>query len=447
MIEYSQWELMVRQDRVALLSGLAGASIPDPETNAMPLPLPSDDRLRRASTRVVAALAARFGSEHLETVEDAVQDALLGAFKRAGHEAPPKDLTSWLYKVARNRVIDLLRRGARTQPLAGEHSTAGTDLLGDEIIQDAELRLLLMCCHPALSSTSRVALALSVAVGLTAPQIAGVLLMSEPGARQVIVRAKRRLRELGVGLEPRDTADLDARVESAMDTIYLMFSEGYFSVAGDTVVHPELCHEAVRLCGSLLDSPQTLRPGTQALAALLLFQMARLAARQDRDGDLIVLSLQDRSRWDARLIAAAFDLLTQSASGEIVTAYHLEAEIASYHARATSVEDTDWAAIVRAYDALARISPSPVVSLNRAVAVGELLGPAAGLAALDSLQGPDRERLEGYPFYHSVRGALLLRVGSHQAARAAFQRVLTGAVAGPLRRFAESHLGPMSNSG
>lgn len=395
--------------------------------------------LRRARARVVASLVATLGAEYLEIVEDAVQDALVSALRTWAHVDAPTDPASWLYRVARNRAVDILRRDRRHAPLdeqlVAQHNQ---EELSETPVSDDELRMLLMCCHPLLSPPARVALALSAVGGLTAPQIGRALLITEPTARQILVRAKRKLRQESVELTMTDPTDLDERLDAALAAIYLMFNEGYCAFDGERLVRPELCHEAMRMCGILLDSPLTAQPRVCALAALLFFQGARLSARTDSGGNALRLADQDRAAWDRRLTAIAFDLLDKAASGAHVTTYHLEAEIASYHARAESMATTDWGAIVRAYDALVSLNPSPIVRLNRAVAIAERDGVAAALLELESLEAVPA--LATYPFFHTTRGHLLSREMRHAESRIAYTRALSLAASQPAHRFIAARL-------
>jgi RNA polymerase sigma-70 factor (ECF subfamily) len=389
----------------------------------------------------VAALTSALGAEHFDVAEDATQDAILSVLKAAERGEHPADLSSWLYRVARNRALDLLRRSGRLTPLGFDDVVSQPDPNeGPE--SDAELLMLLMCCHTSLPATARVALALSAVGGLTAPQIARALLMTEPALRQVLVRAKRRLRDESVDLAVVGPADLEARLESALATIYLIFNEGYFSLDGERVVRDEMCKEAVRMCGLLLDSPRTTRPDVHALTALLLFQMSRLSSRTDDKGDMVLLARQDRSTWDQRLLGAAFQQLELAAAGDRATTYHLEAEIASYHARAPSFEKTDWSAIIAAYDALSLLNPTPIVTLNRAVAIAERDGANRALEAMESLEKD--QALVSYPFYYTARGDLLLRAGREPEARQAFERALALATSHPVQRFVEDRLKALS---
>jgi RNA polymerase sigma-70 factor (ECF subfamily) len=395
------------------------------------------DELRRAAAKVVASLTASLGAESLELVEDAVQDAIVSMLTASAHGTLPADAPSWLYRVAHNRAIDQLRREGRLLPLGGEPVAAAASW-AEPHEQDAEVRMLLLCCHPSLTPIQRIALALNVAAGLNAGQVARSLLMTESATRQVLVRGKRRLRERGVDLALEGDSDLADRLDAAIATIYLIFNEGYLTLDGDQLTRPELCRESIRMCGVLLDSPKTANPATHALAALLLFQMARLDSRRNEHGDVVLLADQDRSTWDRRQIAIAFTLLAKAATGDVVTTYHLEAEIASYHARASAATDTDWDAIVRAYDALAAMNPSPIVQLNRAVALAERYGPAAGLQALERI---DPNALRDYPFYHTTRGALLERAGCRDESSRAFERALALATSQPVQRFIMARLG------
>ena len=398
----------------------------------------ADDVFRRAGARVVAALAASLGARHLDLVEDAVQDALVSAMRSWAHGGVPDDPAAWLYRASRNRALDLLRRD-RGEASLDEHEGVHVDERWSEPhVHDAELRMVLMCCHPRLSPTSRVALALSVVAGLTAPEIARALVVAEPAARQLLVRAKRRLRDESVELTLPGAADLDERLDATLATIYLMFNEGYCAFDGERLVRRELCREALRICGLLLDSPQTARPRVLALAALLSFQSARLDARTDADGNVIRLADQDRSRYDARLIGLGFELLGRAGEGSTLSIYHLEAEIASHHARATSMAATDWNAIVRAYDALVALNPSPVIALNRVVAIAERDGVNAALADLDALRGVPA--LESYPFLHTTRGELLRRSGRVAESAAAFAHALALSISQPARRFISARM-------
>jgi RNA polymerase sigma-70 factor (ECF subfamily) len=398
-----------------------------------------DTALRHARARVVASLTGSLGAEHLELVEDAVQDALVSALRVWTESGPPRDLASWLYRAARNRVTDMFRRERRSSSLDDEMLASADHAWADPRVADDELRLLFMCCHPALPPTARVALALSVVGGLTAPEIARALLMTEPATRQVLVRAKRILRTDGVELTLPGTRDLELRLDAVLSTLYLMFNEGYSAFTGPNLVRPELCHEAMRLCGLLLDSPLTGQPQAYALGALFFFQAARLDARSDRDGNPLRLAEQDRSTWDWHLIAVAFSLLEKAAAGKSVSTYHIEAEIASHHARAGSVDSTDWHAIVSAYDALLALNPSPIVRLNRAVAIAQRDGVEAALSELEPLESIPA--LTAYPFFHTTRGHLLSQAGHHGQARAAFTRALSLATSEPAHRFVEARLG------
>lgn len=406
----------------------------------------TDDVLRRARSRVVASLTATLGAEHLELVEDAVQDALVSALKAWTHADAPADPTSWLYRAARNRAIDILRRERRHTELDDQLLASHVEDLSEPLVRDNELRMLLMCCHPVLPPTARVALALSVVAGLSAPQIARALLVSEPTARQTLVRAKRKLRDESVELALTGVPDLEDRVDAALSTLYLMFNEGYNASDGEQLVRPELCHEAIRMCGVLLDSPLTATPRVHALGALLFFQTARLNGRTDGDGNPLTLADQDRTRWDQRLISIAFEHLEKAGTGTALSTYHLEAEIASYHTRAASLDSTDWDSIVRAYDSLIEINPSPIIGLNRAVAIAQRDGVGAALSELEALESVPS--LATYPFFHTTRGQLLARAGRHAESRMAFAQALTLATSLPVHRFVAARLGlePLSKN-
>ena len=390
----------------------------------------ADRTFRHAGARIVATLAAQLGADHLDLVEDAVQDALVAAINTWTDGDLPLDPAAWLYRAAKNRALDILRRDARSQPLSEMTGSSASEVSETEMM-DSQLRMLFMCCHPSLSPAARVALSLNIVGGLSAPETGRALLMSESAIRQVIVRAKRKLRDSAVSLALPAQHDLQDRLDSVLDALYLMFNEGYSAYEGERVVRTELCHEAIRMCGLLGDNLTTDLPPVHALTALMLFQSARLDARSGDGGEAITLRHQDRSRWDRRMIVAAFSELELSARGSSVSRYHLEAEIASYHAGSESYEATDWSAIISAYDALLDMAPSPVVALGRAVAVGERDGPLAGLRELKTLD--DDAALADYPFFHAARAELLKRSDNIGESREAYSKALALTLSNPVR--------------
>ncbi len=390
-----------------------------------------DLTFRTSGERILLRLVAHLGEHNAAIAEDAVQDAFIAGLRAWPQSGLPSDAPAWIYTTARNRALDLIKRENRSDPIDDDRLPSPGHGFTTELMDD-ELRMLFMCCHPRLSSASRVALALNIVGGLSAAQIARALLLSESAVRQSIVRSKRRLREEAITLELPTASELEGRLDSVLSSIYLMFNEGYSALEGESVVRIELCNEAIRMCGLLTDAPATDFPPIHALAALMLFQGARLAARAGDGHQAITLRNQDRNRWDMRMIALAFSELERSAEGSAVSTYHLEAEIASYHARSETYEGTNWSGIIAAYDALIELNPSPVVRLARAVAVGERDGSARGLAVLEELRSD--HVLSDYPFFHAARAELLKRVGRVQESREAYTRALALSVSAPVRR-------------
>ncbi len=389
---------------------------------------------REESGRVLALLARRFGD--LDLADESVQDALTEAARTWPGRGVPDNPAGWLLAVARRKAIDSLRRTSsarrRTMAAAAELTAGaeeppppGSPLIvdgpGSCNVDDDRLRLMLLCCHPALGRDAQVALTLRLVGGLSAAEIAAAFLVPEPTLAQRIVRAKRKIRDAGIPL--RIPADLDPRIDVVLSVLYLVFNEGYLSRSdsGD-VVRVDLVDEAVRLT-ELLAALLPDHPEVLGLLALQRFHRSRLATRTDAGGDLILLDHQDRTRWDRGEIAAANALLHRAISRMRPGPYQLQAIIAGYHANAPTAADTDWPAIAAAYRQLVSMTGSPVVQVNHAVAVAMVDGPAAGLAVLDTLDGVD-----GYHLFHVARAELLVRSENPAAAARAFARArdLTG---------------------
>jgi RNA polymerase sigma-70 factor (ECF subfamily) len=402
---------------------------------------------RRQAGRVVARLTRLLGPANVELAEDAVQEALVRAVETWPYHGVPDNAAGWIYKVAHNIAIDLIRRdrtfSARSDAIVAELSrsagaSAKADLAAlDEQIRDDELRMILMCCHPEISPDARVALSLKITGGFSVREIARAFLSDEAAIAQRIVRAKRQIRERGLTLDLPSGAGLEERLDSTLDVIYLMFNEGYSAHEGAALLRQDLCFEALRL-GRIVAASPLAAPRVHALVALMALQAARFPARVDPAGDLVPLEDQDRSRWDHRLIALGFRHFDESIAGDRVSPFHVQAAIAATYARASSDAAVDWRVIVDLYDQLVAIHPSPVVVLNRAVALSRLHGPAAGLTALEPLQTDPM--LRHYHLLMSVRGQLLLGVGRRAEARAAFEAALACECSDPERRFLERQL-------
>ncbi len=371
---------------------------------------------------MLALLTRRFGD--LDAADDAVQDALITALT-AWQSGVPESPAAWLYTVARNTLIDQVRRErasrrrleAAAPELTAHHTTTDAEE-EDDLIMDASslgderLRLLLLCCHPALDRDTQVALTLRLAGGLTAAEVAAAYLLPEATLTQRVVRAKRKIREAGMPLTI--PADLDERLDALLRVLYLIFNEGYLSRGAVHVTRVDLMAEAIRLTRQVVDEVPA-SAEAEGLLALELYHRARSASRVDAVGELVLLEHQDRTGWDLAAITEANGHLHRAMARMAPGPYQVQAIIAGHHANARTAADTDWSAIAELYAQLGRMAPNPVVELNRAVAVGMADGPLAGLAVLDRLTG-----LDEYHLFHATRGELLARAG--RPAAASFER-------------------------
>jgi len=378
------------------------------------------------SSRLIAALARVTGDVGL--AEDFAQDALLAALRSWPETGVPDNPGAWLMAAAKNRALDHLRRVRRAdrahaeigRDLGAERERAVADLDAalDDDIGDDLLRLVFTSCHPVLSREARVALTLRLLGGLTTAEIARAYLVPEATIAQRLVRAKRTLADARVPFEVPRGPDRDARLSSVLEVLYLIFNEGYAATAGDDWMRPQLCEEALRL-GRILASLAP-EPEVHGLVALMEIQASRTKARTGPVGEAVLLLDQDRGKWDHVLIGRGLAALAKAEASGPPGPYALQAAIAACHARARTAEETDWARIAALYGELTRASPSPVVDLNRAVAVGMAEGPAAGLALVDALRG--EKALEGYHLLPGVRGDLLAKLGRPGEARAEFEK-------------------------
>jgi RNA polymerase sigma-70 factor (ECF subfamily) len=402
----------------------------------------SEHLFRRESGRLTAALTRIFGVHNLMLAEDVVQDAFCRALEVWKVGGIPDNPAAWLMTVAKHRALDIIRREQRARTFAPELARmlesewtlapAVEEAFAGSTIRDAQLRMMFSCCDPRLPEEVQVALVLNILCGFGAPEIAGAFLVSRAAVEKRIARGKKVL-AASKRLFDLSDAQCAARLSAVRRALYLLFNEGYHGASAEGAVRSELCGEAMRLTMLLLESPQTTSPETGALAALMHLHAARVPARLDPAGDLNPLLEQDRSRWDAHLVEQGLALLDRSAEGAVVSAFHVEAAIAAIHATAGSVDETNWTAIVHLYDRLMAIAPSPIVGLNRAIAIGQRDGPECGLAALRSI--PDSERLQHYPFYAAALGELELRCGHLSAARDHFSTAATLARNDAERRF------------
>ncbi len=382
--------------------------------------------LSAARPQALGALTRYF--RDLDTAEEAFQEACLRALKAWPENGPPRDPAAWLIFVGRNAALDQVRRRRKEQALPADDLISDlddaeaplADRLDESHYRDDVLRLLFVCCHPDLPSTQQIALALRIVSGLTVKEIAKAFLVSEAAMEQRITRAKRQVAAANVPFEAPGAVERSERLAGVAAMLYLVFNEGYSASGGEAQVRGPLCEEAIRL-GRLLLRLFPSEPEIMGLLALMLLQHARAKARLDTDGSIVLLEEQDRALWDKVSIAEALALVDKAMRHRRPGPYQIQAAIAALHARAHIPEATDWAGIDRLYAALEAIQPSPVVTLNRSVAVAKLRGPEAALAMIEPLG----DRLSGYFHFHGVKGAYLMRLGRANEARTAFDKAIS----------------------
>ncbi|MGE3275163.1 MAG: RNA polymerase sigma factor [Vicinamibacterales bacterium] len=406
-----------------------------------------DHLFRREAGRMVATLTRALGSRHLQLAEEAVQDALLVALQQWPFRGVPDDPPAWLFRVAKNRSLDRLRR-ERTASLKAPAVAAGThrlqpppeSLLAGEpaALEDDQLGLMFLTCDPTLPRDTAVALTLQVVGGFGPGEIARALLADRRAVQQRVVRAKRQLRETRAAFGVPGGPGLAVRLDAVLAVIYLMFNEGYAATAGDGLLREDVAAEALRLARLVTRETATAVPRAWALRALLALQASRFPARLGAAGELALLADQDRGRWDRGLIAEGLGALDHSATGGEVSAWHLEAGIAACHAAASSWAATDWPQIVALYDELAVLTASPVVLVNRAIARSQVDGPLAGIAAIEAIG--DHPALARYHLRAAALGELWRQAGDQARAARWFREALALAGSAPERRFLAGRL-------
>lgn len=390
---------------------------------------------RDESRRVLATLIRLLGD--FDLAEEALHEAFRSAVEQWPRSGVPDNPRAWLVSAGRFKAIDNLRRQRRFQPLDEQIELPDeSDAEGGELLEDDRLRLIFTCCHPALASDAQVALTLREVCDLTTEEIARAFLSSPATLAQRIVRAKAKIRDARIPYEVPGRSELPERLEAVLRVVYLVFNEGYFASSGDSLTRSQLSDEAIRLGRLLLELlPE---PEVQGLLALMLLHESRRAARSGVDGEVILLEAQDRSLWNRELIAEGEALVLQALHSRRFGPYSLQAAIAAVHAEAVSLEETDWAQIVGLYDELLRLNPSPVIELNRAVALAMRDGEQAGLVEIDRLLAAGE--LQGYHLAHAARADLLRRLGRREQAIAAYRQALALAQQGPDRQFLQRRL-------
>lgn len=407
-----------------------------------------DAALTSARPQAVSALLRYF--RDLDLAEEAFQDACLRALKSWPQKGPPRDPAAWLILVGRNSGIDSVRRRARQQALPPEETISDledveaplAERLDGSDYRDDILRLLFICCHPDLPAVQQVAVALRIVSGLSVKQIARAFLVSETAMEQRITRAKAKIGQADVAFEAPGAAERAERLAAVASVIYLIFNEGYSSTVAEADARTPFAEEAIRLARLLLRLFPT-EPEIMGLAALMLLQHSRAAARFDANGEIILLEDQDRSAWNRPMIAEGLALMDKAMRHTSPGPYQVQAAIAALHARAAQASDTDWAGIDRLYATLELMTPSPVITLNRSVAVSKTQGPGAALAMIEPLA----DKLSGYFYFHGAKGLYLMRLGRNGEARIAFDQAIALANSAPEAAHIRLHLDSLQAEG
>lgn len=370
------------------------------------VPRLADRLFREEAGKLVSVLTRIFGIDRLELAEDAVQEALVRALRTWPYYGIPENPAAWITQTAKNLALDIVRREKRFRDKEPEiiafmdGFALGESPALDTEIKDDRLRLMFACCHPLIPQEAQTALALKTLCGFSTAEIASAFLTTEAAVAKRLTRARQKIRESRIPFEIPAGEELSVRLDGVLQTLYLLFNEGYKASSGDSLIREELCQEAIHLATLLAEHPAANQPRTHALLALMLLNAARLATRVDAEGNILRLKEQDRSSWNQPMIAGGMSQLAQSAAGDEISVYHLQAGIAACHCAAADYKSTDWPRILALYDRLVQIDDSPVVALNRAVAIAEVHGPRAGIEAIEAVQ--NNQQLESYYLLYAV---------------------------------------------
>lgn len=379
---------------------------------------------------MVATLTGIFGLEHLTLAEDVVQEALVRAMQTWPFYGIPKNPSAWIMRASRNLALDVVRREKVfrdkepeiTRLMERESPAPDAAIFPEQEIADDRLRLMFVCCHPGIPADAQAALALKTLCGFSVTEISRAFLTTDAAIAKRLTRAKQKIREAGITFEIPAGEELTRRLGGVLQSLYLLFNEGYKASSGEQLVREDICHEAVRLTSLLAEHAAGDQPETHALLALMLLNAARIPARTDDAGNLLLLKEQDRARWDQAMIARGMFHFARSAAGETITEYHLQAGIAACHCTARDFASTDWPQILSLYDRLIAMDGSPIVALNRAVAVAQVHGPKAGIEAVAAIR--DGEALKSYYLLHAVLGEFELQLNHPAAAANHFRKAL-----------------------
>ena len=388
-----------------------------------------DHLFRHESGKMIAVLSRLLGLQNIEVAQDIVQDTLLQAMSTWGFNGIPDNPSAWLYRVAKNKAIDFLRREKKFRELSPQYnyllqseytlSSTVNNLFLENEIQDSQLRMMFACCHPAIAEESQIALTLKTLCGLSVSEISKAFLTTEETIAKRIYRAKEKIKTEKIELDVPQNNELSSRIDTVLKSLYLLFNEGYKSSNPDILIREDLCEEAMRLCFILTQHSLTAFPRSKALLALMCFQASRLDARLDDKNNIILLKNQDRSKWNRSLMSKGFELMEESTEPFEVSTYHFEAAIASQHASARSFEQTDWKSIYHLYEMLYQLQPNPVVAMNKAIASAYAISKQNALNELQKIKG-----LEHHHIYYASIGEIYFELQNKDEAKKFYQKAL-----------------------